>query len=160
MGRITNKHILEKLNSFEGKFQAIDTRFDSIDSKFTAIDDKFTSIDSKFTSFHSKFAAFDSKFADFDSKFKAADSKFDLLEKNLSKKIETEIEGLAIIFKNGFDHAEQQLTEFKKEMYEFRDRMETDMEDVKLRLDQHAYAFEVKDLNKRVTRIERKIGLE
>jgi hypothetical protein len=58
------------------------------------------------------------------------------------------IEKLAISTQKGFEKVDERL-----------DNLEKGQEDMKLSLDQHAYAIDVKDLKHRMTRVEKKVGI-
>ena len=83
-------------------------------------------------------------------------------EKKLENKIDTSVEWLATVtqkqfleIKGEFSKTHKQLDGIEKEIKGIR----RDFEDLKLRLDQAAYKFEIKEMEKRIRRIETKIGL-
>lgn len=61
----------------------------------------------------------------------------------------TTIDDLAVMMKKGFDSMDQQFA-----------RLEMGQEDIKLRLDQAAYRFELQALQKRVEVLEKHTGIE
>lgn len=66
------------------------------------------------------------------------------------------VDDLAIIVGNGFNDVQKEFEVVKQDITELKDGQEQ----IKLRLDNVAYRFELKDLDKRVTRLERKAGIE
>jgi hypothetical protein len=62
---------------------------------------------------------------------------------------------LVLIIKKGFDGVDEQ---FKK-VHARLDGLDAGQEEIKLRLDEVAYRFELKELQHRVTVLERKAGL-
>jgi len=69
--------------------------------------------------------------------------------------IKEEIEGLAIMTNNGFNGVQKQLNEHNRRF----DILESGQEDIKLRLDNVAYRFELIQLQSRVKRLEKKVGI-
>ena len=64
-------------------------------------------------------------------------------------KKKTTIDDLAVMMKKGFDCMDEQFA-----------KLETGQEDIKLRLDQAAWRFEVQALEKRVKILEKHAGIE
>lgn len=69
------------------------------------------------------------------------------------------INRLAGIVKQGFDEIGQDLSIFKTEAKQDFRKIESDLEDIKLRLDNVPYRFEFIDLEKRVGRLEDVAGI-
>lgn len=67
-------------------------------------------------------------------------------------KEETTIDDLARMVAEGFNGMEKRFTGLENRM----DILERGQEDIKLRLDNVAYRFELQDLDRRVTRLEKK----
>lgn len=77
----------------------------------------------------------------------------------LSNKLDTvsnTVDNLAASVKNSFDYMTVQFVEVRSDI----SGLKSGQEEIKLRLDQHAYSFEVKDLKYRVDKIEKKIGIK
>jgi predicted nucleic acid-binding Zn-ribbon protein len=77
------------------------------------------------------------------------DSRISSVEKNFERKFKANtelIEGLAVITKRGFDSLDQRLT-----------TVEEGQKDIQLRLNEVAYAFEVKELFRKVNSLELKV---
>ena len=75
-------------------------------------------------------------------------------------------EDLARMIKKGFDHNDKRFEKMDEKMDKRFDKVESRLdnleqgqEEIKLRLDNVAYRFEVEDLKKRVKKIEFKLGL-
>jgi len=77
--------------------------------------------------------------------FKRADEKMERGFKRADERLETAIDNLAIIVGKGFDHADNRM-----------DSLEQGQDDIKMRLDNVAYRFELVDLQKRVEVLERR----
>ena len=75
-------------------------------------------------------------------------------------KKKTTIDDLAVMMKKGFDGVDENLVQLKKGMNEQFSKLEVGQEDIKLRLDQAAYRFEMQALEKRVEVLEKKAGIE
>jgi len=75
----------------------------------------------------------------------------------LKKKITNE--DLAGMMKKGFDGVDEQLSGMEKRLNDRMDTLETGQEDIKLRLDQAAYRFELQALQKRVDVLEKNAGI-
>lgn len=72
----------------------------------------------------------------------------------MAKKKEVTIEDLAGMVQRGFDDLSGQIKKVQKRM----DVFERGQEDIKLRLDNVAYRFELKELENRVKILERKVA--
>lgn len=69
------------------------------------------------------------------------------------------LENLAIMVKQGFEEAEKR-SELRFRLVEGRlDRLEQGQDEVRIRLDQAAYRFELVELTHRVKTIENQVGL-
>lgn len=73
----------------------------------------------------------------------------------MDKETKKEFQSLAQIVKKGFDHVDEKFTEVGKELQ----GLKQGQEDIKLRLDQVAYRFELQALEKRVKKLELKAGM-
>ena len=74
-------------------------------------------------------------------------------------KAKTTIDDLAVMVKGGFEHMEEK---FDKRMGSLENRMdglEQGQEEIKLRLDNVAYRFELVELQRRVELVEKKVGI-
>lgn len=91
----------------------------------------------------------------FDETEKNTNRRFDENEKHTDKKIDEKIEDLARITKKGFDAVDRGFGENSRE----HSLLESGQEDIKLRLDSVAYRFEFVELQKRVARVEKKVGI-
>ncbi len=107
------EHIDHKFSKIDEKFEGIDKRFEGLDKKFEAIDKRFEGLDKKFETYIPQY------FKDFqvhiDKKFNAMDTK-----------IESEVNGLAVMIKDNFVTKD----EFEDGLNEIRDTMAT-KEDIK-----------------------------
>jgi len=74
----------------------------------------------------------------------------------MDKETKKEFENLARMIKKGFDENTAQ----HKEIFDRLEKLEQGQEEIKLKLDQVAYRFELQELERRVRRIELKLGLE
>jgi hypothetical protein len=73
------------------------------------------------------------------------------------------LDSLAGMIKRGFDHTDEQLEVIRTDVEELKQgqaRLERGQEDMKLELDQMTPNFEVRDLDRRVTKIENKLDAE
>lgn len=77
------------------------------------------------------------------------------VEKNLTKKIESEIDGLAVMTKRGFDATDQKMAEIQEEHKKHFSLIENNQADLKLRQDNVAYRFELNALEERVSQLEK-----
>lgn len=73
----------------------------------------------------------------------------------IMKKKNITIEDLAMMVQRGFGE-----TAKKGEVNERFNQMENRLEDIQLKLDQVAYRFEIEELNRRLKRVESKLGLK
>ena len=73
----------------------------------------------------------------------------------MDKEIKNEFENLSRIVKAGFDGVGKKIEELKKEILEIK----ADLEDIKLRMGEMVFRFEIKDIEKRLKRLEMKAGL-
>ena len=79
----------------------------------------------------------------------------------MMKKLTTN-EDLARMVKRGFDNVDKKFDDVDKRFDDVDKRfhtLEQGQEDIKLRLDNVAYRFELQDLEKRVEKMELKLGL-
>ena len=73
------------------------------------------------------------------------------------------LDDLAGMVKRGFDGVDKRLDENIKEhrvMMAKLGNLENGVEEIKLKLDQVAYRFEVQELDRRIKRIEMKLGIK
>jgi len=83
------------------------------------------------------------------------------MAKNNKKNIT--INDLAGMIKRGFDGVDKKFDENVKEhrqIFQHLDNIENGVEEVKLKLDHVAYRFEVQELDKRLKRVEIKLGIK
>ena len=73
----------------------------------------------------------------------------------MDKETKKEFQNLAQIVKKGFDHVDEQFSQACKE----REELKQGQEDIRLRLDNVAYRFELQDLERRVEKLELKAGM-
>jgi predicted nucleic acid-binding Zn-ribbon protein len=86
----------------------------------------------------------------------------------MTKNKKITIEGLAGMVKKGFDGMTENFSELRQDVGELKqkvggleqkvDRIEEDVGDIKLRMGNVAWNFETRELDKRVTKLERKAG--
>lgn len=69
------------------------------------------------------------------------------------------ISRLAGMIKQGFDDMGKDLSTLRTDVKQDLARVQTDLEDVKLRLDNVAYRFEIVGLEKRVDKLEDTVGI-
>lgn len=85
------------------------------------------------------------------------------LEKNDFKQIKNiikdEINGLAVLVNGGFSATQRVIDNNQKENIRRFNLLESGHEDIKLRLDNVAYRFELIELQSRVKRLEKKVGI-
>ena len=73
------------------------------------------------------------------------------------------LDNLAGMVKRGFDGVDKRLDENLKEHRTIMaklDNLENGVEEIKLKLDQVAYRFEVQELDRRLKRVEAKLGFK
>ena len=90
-----------------------------------------------------------------DKGFEKVDQRFVEAEKHFDKKIDEKIDGLALMVGKGFNENTEQHQRFLDKF----DNLEQGQEDIKLRLDNVAYRFEIVDLDKRLKKLEVKLGI-
>jgi len=74
----------------------------------------------------------------------------------------TTLDNLAGMIKRGFDNVDKRFDENTKEhrvMMTKLENLENGTEEIKLKLDQVAYRFEIQELERRVKRVEAKLGI-
>jgi len=69
------------------------------------------------------------------------------------------VDDLARITATGFHEVKEEIGQVKHEMIQLREQNEREHLELKLRQDQVPYRFEVQDLERRVTRLEKKTSL-
>ena len=74
------------------------------------------------------------------------------------KKKETTIDDLAVMINSGFNELKESNDREHKEMGKKLNSLEQGQEDIKIRLDNVAYRFELVELQKRVEVLERRVG--
>ena len=84
------------------------------------------------------------------------DNGFKKVEKDTSQKIDEKIDQLALAVKNGFDENTKQ----HQQIFNRIDNLEQGQEEIKLKLDQVAYRFEVQELDRRLKRVEAKLKIK
>ena len=84
------------------------------------------------------------------------DNGFKKVEKDTSQKINKKIDQLALAVKNGFDENTKQ----HQQIFDRTDNLEQGQEEIKLKLDQVAYRFEVQELDRRLKRVEAKLKIK
>jgi hypothetical protein len=73
----------------------------------------------------------------------------------MDKETKKEFNKLARMIKRGFDDVDRKFAKVNTRL----DNLERGQEDIKLKLDQVAYRFELNELEKRVQKVELKLGL-
>jgi len=79
----------------------------------------------------------------------------------MAKKIT--LENLAGMIKRGFDGVDKNFEQNKKEhqkIFDGLENLEQGQEEIKLKLDQVAYRFEIQELDRRLKRVETKLGIK
>ena len=76
--------------------------------------------------------------------------------KKADQKIDERIDQLALVVKNGFDENTKQ----HQQIFNRIDNLEQGQEEIKLKLDQVAYRFEVQELDRRLKRVEAKLKIK
>ena len=82
---------------------------------------------------------------------------------NEKKKKNITLNDLAGMVKRGFDNVDKGFDENVKEhqtMMQKLEGLENGVEEIKLKLDQVAYRFEIEELDRRLKRIEAKLGIK
>jgi len=72
------------------------------------------------------------------------------------KKRNVTTEDLARMVKGGFDGVDRRFDKVETRL----DGLENGIEEIKLKLDQVAYRFEIEELNRRLKRVEAKLGIK
>ena len=81
----------------------------------------------------------------------------------MDKETKKEFQNLARMVKKGFDHVDSRFNKVDKKFDTMNNRLdilEQGQEDIKLRLDNVAHRFELQELQKRLERVELKLGLQ
>lgn len=76
------------------------------------------------------------------------------IKKNIS------LDNLAGMIKRGFDGVDKRFEKVEKQLKNFREENSLEHEEIKLRLSQVAYRFELEEMDKRLKRVEAKLGLK
>jgi len=69
------------------------------------------------------------------------------------------IDNLALMVKKGFDHTDKGFKQVNKRLDNLQKENQLAHEEIKLKLDNVAYRFELEDLEKRVKRLEMKLKI-
>lgn len=75
--------------------------------------------------------------------------------RGIDGKIERKIDNLTAMAQREFSSLNKKMTELRNEILE----MKSDLEDIKLRMGNMAFRFEIQDLERRLKRVELKVGL-
>lgn len=78
------------------------------------------------------------------------------MKKKKSKKIDDKIDDLARMIQNEFVILNKKIESLRNEILELR----SDVDDIKLRMGNVAYRFEIRDIEKRLRRAETKLGIK
>ena len=78
----------------------------------------------------------------------------------MKKKKNVTINQLAGMIKRGFDGVNERFDKIKKQLKNFRKKNSLEHEDIKLRLSQVAYRFELEEIDKRLKKVEAKLRLK
>lgn len=80
----------------------------------------------------------------------------------MARKIKKNItlDNLAGMIKRGFDGVDKRFEKVEKQLKNFREENSLEHEEIKLRLSQVAYRFELEEMDKRLKRVEAKLGLK
>ncbi|RJQ33609.1 hypothetical protein C4566_03380 [Candidatus Parcubacteria bacterium] len=130
--------------SIQGVLGAISTFATDVDKRFVGQDNKFISIDQRFDSVDQHFEAIDQRFDSMDSRIKENS----LNIKRLVVKTDDILSSLAIFSQE----TEDRLSRLDVRM----DYFDSGQEGIKLRLDNVAYRFEIKELDQRMKNLEQK----
>lgn len=76
------------------------------------------------------------------------------------KKKNITINQLARMIKCGFDDVDGRFDKIERQLKNFREKNSLEHEDIKLRLSQVAYRFELEEIDKRLKKVETKVGLK
>ena len=90
---------------------------------------------------------------------KKLDSKIGELIVRTDKKMDSKIDESAMMVNNGFNETQKIINDNQKENIRRFNLLESGQEDIKLRLDNVAYRFEFIELQSRVKRLEKKVGI-
>lgn len=64
------------------------------------------------------------------------------------------------MIKRGFDGVDERFNKIEKQLKNFRERNSLEHEEIKLRLSQAAYRFELEEIDKRLKKVEAKLGIK
>jgi len=70
------------------------------------------------------------------------------------------LDDLAGMVKRGFDGTDKRFNGVTKQLKDFKETNSLDHEEIKLRLSQVAYRFELVEIDKRLKRVETKLGFK
>ena len=90
---------------------------------------------------------------------KRIDNKFVASDKRTDSKIDRKIDELAMMINGGFNATQKIINDHQKENIRRLNLLESGHEDIKLRLDNVAYRFDLIQLQSRVKRLEKKVGI-
>jgi len=130
--------------SIQGVLGAISSFAADVDQRFAGQDNKFASIDQRFESVDKRFENIDKRFDSMDNRIKENS----LNIKRLIVKTDDILSSLAVFSQE----TEDRLSRLDVRM----DYFDSGQEEIKLRLDDVAYRFELKELDARVTKLEQK----
>ncbi len=135
----------------KNKKATLDTLSTKIDTLASLMESSFKGIDYKIVGMNGKIIGLGGKFSGLDVKIDGLDSKMD----KGFKEAKEDNESLARMVANGFEQTANDISSLKESVITFDHRQE----DIKLRLDSLAPHFEVKQLERRVKRLEDRAGL-
>lgn len=70
------------------------------------------------------------------------------------------LDNLAGMIKRSFDGVDKRFDRIEKALKDFREENSLEHEEIKLRLSQVAYRFELEEIDKRLKRVESKLGIK
>ena len=70
------------------------------------------------------------------------------------------LDDLAGMVKRGFDGTDKRFNEVTKQLKDFKETNSLDHEEIKLRLSQVAYRFELVEIDKRLKKVETRLGFK
>jgi len=99
----TNKTVENLAGIMHMEFGKIQQRFAEIDDQFTGVRNQFTGVRNQFTGVRDQFTEVRNQFTEVKEQIRGLDEKIDNTKNELSKKIEDEVENLAVMSKREFD---------------------------------------------------------
>ena len=122
-------------------FEKVDKQFEKVDKQFEKVDEQFKKVDKQFEKVDKQFEKVDKQFANVDKQFANVDKQFENLAVNIQKEF--------LLINGKLDKLQNEVNSIKY-----------DLEDLKLKIGQSAFRYEIENLEKRLKIVEIELKLK